>query len=154
MNSEPDGALLGHQLSLWVVLYHEALASRLHVNATEHKVLGIIGRARGVHPAQLVAETGLSDAAITKIVDRLVSLGYVDRARDPSDGRRFTLTVTAVHRQVTAEAMAPMLIGMEHLLQGFDAAELETVGRWLTGTVAVMREATLSLAPDTPQKGR
>ncbi|MGW3624781.1 hypothetical protein [Streptomyces sp. NPDC000880] len=40
-------------------------------------------RDRDGHPARLVAETGLSNRAITKIVDRLVPLGYVDRARDP-----------------------------------------------------------------------
>ncbi|MFF8609024.1 MarR family winged helix-turn-helix transcriptional regulator [Streptomyces sp. NPDC015346] len=148
MSNNRDGAALGHELSLWVVLYHEQLAARLHVNATEHKVLGIIGRTPGTHPARLVSETGLSNAAITKIVDRLVALGYVDRARDPADGRRFTLTATTAHRRVLTETMAPMLAGMDQVVRGLDEAELAAVGRWLTGTVAVMRDATLSLAEE------
>ncbi|MFF8568425.1 MarR family winged helix-turn-helix transcriptional regulator [Streptomyces albidoflavus] len=147
-SSKPDGAALGHELSLWVVLFHEQLAARLHVNATEHKVLGIISRTPGTHPARLVAETGLSNAAITKIVDRLAELGYVERARDSTDGRRTTLTATTAHRQALADAMAPMLDGMDQVVAGFDAAELDTVARWLTGTVSVMRDAALALAAE------
>ncbi|WP_405861718.1 MarR family transcriptional regulator [Streptomyces sp. NBC_00090] len=153
MSTDRDGASLGHELSLWIVLFHEALAARLHVNATEHKVLGIIGRTPGTHPADLAASTGLSNAAITKIVDRLVTLGYVDRTRDPSDGRRFTLTATVTHQRTVAEAMAPMLAGMERVVSGFDQAQLETVGRWLMGTVAVMRESTLALRADEREPG-
>ncbi|MFH9613650.1 MarR family winged helix-turn-helix transcriptional regulator [Streptomyces pratensis] len=147
-SSKTDGAALGHELSLWVVLFHEQLAARLQVNATEHKVLGIIGRTPGTHPARLVVETGLSNAAITKIVDRLVGLGYVDRARDPADGRRVVLTATAEHRRVLAGAMAPMLEGMDKVVAGLDEVELAAVGRWLTGTVSVMRDATLALSEE------
>ncbi|MGW6853510.1 MarR family winged helix-turn-helix transcriptional regulator [Streptomyces virginiae] len=148
MSTEPDGATLGHELSLWVVLYHEQLAARLHVNATEHKVLGIIARTPGTTPGRLVGETGLSNAAITKIIDRLAALGYVERARDPGDRRRFTLTATAAHRRVVGAAMAPMTAGMAEVVQGLDESELAAVGRWLTGTVAVMREAALALAEE------
>ncbi|MEU6112426.1 MarR family transcriptional regulator [Streptomyces albidoflavus] len=147
-SSKPDGAALGHELSLWVVLFHEQLAARLHVNATEHKVLGIISRTPGTHPAHLVAETGLSNAAITKIVDRLVDLGYVGRARDAADGRRVTLTATRAHQQALTDAMTPMLDGMDQVVAGFDQPELETIARWLTGTVSVMRDATLALAAE------
>ncbi len=147
-SSKPDGAALGHELSLWAVLFHEQLAARLHVNATEHKVLGIISRTPGTHPARLVTETGLSNAAITKIVDRLAELGYVERARDPADGRRTTLTATTAHRQALTDAMAPVLDGMDQVVAGFDTAELDTVARWLTGTVSVMRDAALALAAE------
>uniref|UniRef100_A0AAU2K405 MarR family transcriptional regulator n=1 Tax=Streptomyces sp. NBC_00049 TaxID=2903617 RepID=A0AAU2K405_9ACTN len=43
-----------------------------------------------VPEVRLVGETGLSNAAITKIIDRPAALGYVERARDPGDRHRFT----------------------------------------------------------------
>ncbi|MEV7521559.1 hypothetical protein [Streptomyces sp. NPDC091371] len=34
------------------------------------------------------------------------------------------------------------------MVQGLDESELAAVGRWLTGTVAVMRESALALAEE------
>lgn len=44
--------------------------------------------------------------------------------------------------------MAPMLDGMDKVVAGFDQPELDTIARWLTGTVSVMRDATLALAAE------
>jgi hypothetical protein len=41
--------------------------------------------------------------------------------------------------------MTPMLEGMAHLTDSLTETELQTVGRWLTGTIDVLREATKSL---------
>ncbi|MEV8345886.1 winged helix DNA-binding protein [Streptomyces niveus] len=40
---------------------------------------------------------GLSQTV--RIIDQLAAVGYVERARDPADRRRFTLTATAAHRR-------------------------------------------------------
>ncbi|MFE6715982.1 hypothetical protein ACFVDU_00185 [Streptomyces albidoflavus] len=37
---------------------------------------------------------------------------------------------------------------MNKVVAGFDQLELETIGRWLTRTVSVMRDATLALAAE------
>ncbi|MFJ7124939.1 MarR family winged helix-turn-helix transcriptional regulator [Streptomyces sp. NPDC098101] len=149
MNAEEespmDGASLGHELSLRVVLFHDAVAARLGVNTTEHKVLDLIGRHPGVSPTRLAQETGLSHAAITKITNRLVELGYVRRERDPSDGRKFALAVTPEHRQSMTGLMAPLIDGMSRVTSELTESERETVGRWLTGTVTALREATTKI---------
>ncbi|MFC9792904.1 MarR family winged helix-turn-helix transcriptional regulator [Streptomyces sp. NPDC057695] len=146
MNAEEEspmgGASLGHELSLWVVLFHDAVAAHLSVNATEHKVLDLIGRHPGSSPTRLAQETGLSHAAITKITHRLVGLGYVRRERDPADGRKFALFVTPEHRQSMTGVMAPLIDGMSRVTSELTESERETVGRWLIGTVTALREAT------------
>ncbi|MGW5885866.1 hypothetical protein [Streptomyces koyangensis] len=68
--------------------------------------------------------------------------------RATGDGRRATLTATTAHRQALTDAMAPMLDGMDKVVAGFDQPELDTIARWLTGTVSVMRDATLALAAE------
>ncbi|WP_217991769.1 hypothetical protein, partial [Streptomyces albidoflavus] len=70
------------------------------------------------------------------------------RARDAADGRRVALTATTAHRQALADAMAPMLDGMDKVVAGFGQQERDTIARRLTGTVAVMRDATLALATE------
>ncbi|MFE9172961.1 MarR family winged helix-turn-helix transcriptional regulator [Streptomyces kebangsaanensis] len=141
----PDGIALGQELSLRVVLFHEAVASRLGLNATEHKLLSLIARDPGIGPSELVTYTGLSHPAITKAVNKLVGLGYTERRRDSSDRRRFTLYATPLRRQRMAGVLAPMAEAMESLVDGMDEAERRAVTRWVTGTIDVLRRSTAAL---------
>ncbi|MFJ2024866.1 MarR family winged helix-turn-helix transcriptional regulator [Streptomyces sp. NPDC087897] len=141
----PDGRAMGQELSLRVILFHEAVAAHLGLNATEHKILSLIAAEPGVSPGQLVDRTGLSNPAITKIVHRLVALGHVDRRKDGSDGRRYALSVTAGHRQDLARLFAPMAEAMNGLVDGMDDGERAAVTRWLTGTIEILRRSTADL---------
>jgi hypothetical protein len=142
----PDAATLGHELSLRVVLFHDAVATRLGVNTTEHKVLDVIAREPGVSPTRLAEYTGLSNPAVTKIVHRLAGLGFVERHRDVADGRRVALTVTAGYQRGMAGLYGPMIDGMGRLADKFTKAEGEAIARWIAGTAEVMRHATMTLA--------
>ncbi|MFJ6609304.1 MarR family winged helix-turn-helix transcriptional regulator [Streptomyces sp. NPDC091289] len=141
----PEGRAMGQELSLRVILFHEAVAAHLGLNATEHKILSLIAAEPGVSPGQLVDRTGLSNAAITKIVHRLAALGHVDRRKDGSDGRRYALSVTAEHRRDLARLFAPMAEAMDGLVDGMDDAERAAVTRWLSGTVEILRRSTAEL---------
>ncbi|WP_432742587.1 MarR family winged helix-turn-helix transcriptional regulator [Streptomyces sp. JH002] len=143
-----EGARLGRELSLRVVVFHEAVAARLGVNATEHKVLGLIGARSGVTPGQLATATGLSHAAITKITNRLVHLGHVSRERDPSDGRKVTLRPTTGHRRSTAEAMAPLAAHMSRVTERFTPEELRVIGRWVVATGEALQQATAEVTAE------
>ncbi len=153
-SGEPDGRAMGQELSLRVVLFHEAVAAHFGLNATEHKVLSLIAAEPGVSPGRLVDHTGLSNAAITKIVHRLAALGHVDRRKDPSDGRRYALSVTAEHRRDLARLFAPMAEAMNGLVDGMDDAERATVTRWLSGTVEILRRSTAELTRAQESAGR
>ncbi|MFF9576769.1 MarR family winged helix-turn-helix transcriptional regulator [Streptomyces rubiginosohelvolus] len=144
-NGDAEGRAMGQELSLRVILFHEAVAAHLGLNATEHKILSLIAAEPGVGPGQLVDRTGLSNAAITKIVHRLAALGYVDRRKDGSDGRRYALSVTAEHRRELARLFAPMAEAMNGLVEDMDGAERAAVTRWLSGTVEILRRSTAEL---------
>jgi DNA-binding MarR family transcriptional regulator len=141
-SSSGDGASLGHELSLWVVLYHDAIAKRLGVNATEHKILDVIARQPSVTPTQLAEQTGLSQPAVTKVVNRLVELSYAQRHRDDADGRKFQLTVTAEHEARMAELYAPMVEAMNRLAYELSDTDRHAIARWLTATIDILREST------------
>lgn len=82
--------------------------------------------------------TGLSSAAATTLVDRLVRAGYVERIRDTQDRRRVHLQLTPRH----IEAAAPILRGyIERLtaaLDRFDDDELAAAARVLEASRVVM----------------
>ncbi|HEY2203574.1 MAG TPA: MarR family transcriptional regulator [Pseudonocardia sp.] len=50
--------------------------------------------ARGADLAALADQLGVSKQAASQLIDALVSRGYLERAPDPADRRRMTLTVT------------------------------------------------------------
>lgn len=81
-------ALAGRQLSTATVLFHQAVAESVGLNATDHKCLDILNR-EGPMPAGRLADiTGLTTGAITSIVDRLERAGFVRREKDPADRRK------------------------------------------------------------------
>jgi DNA-binding MarR family transcriptional regulator len=73
------------------VLYSHALADRLSLRPTDLECLFIITLNDNVTPGRLASETGLTTGAITGVVDRIETAGYIRRERDPSDRRRIFL---------------------------------------------------------------
>jgi DNA-binding MarR family transcriptional regulator len=60
----------------------------------------LAGLARGVHDAgQLMVEMGVTKQAVSKLVETLVTAGYVDRKSNEADRRRSDLLLTAKGRK-------------------------------------------------------
>ena len=136
---------LGRRLSTAIVLYHTALAERLGLNLTDFKCLDLlIRRGAAATPGQLSVDAGLSSATTTLVLDRLESKGLVRRAADPGDRRRTVIEVSL--RPDLIEAFQSATQGMRSrmlgLAEGFSAAELEVVARYLDGAVGAI-EASL-----------
>jgi len=63
---------------------------------------GLAMGAGGVPLGQLVKELGVSKQAAGQLVDMLVLRGYIDRAADPNDRRKLTVTLTERGRAAAA----------------------------------------------------
>ena len=63
---------------------------------------GLAMGAGGVPLGQLVKELGVSKQAAGQLVDMLVLRGYLDRAADPEDRRKLTVTLTERGRAAAA----------------------------------------------------
>lgn len=138
----PDPNRLGHELSLRVVLFHEALARRLDLTATEHKLLDLIGLDEGLSASELSRAAGLSNAAITKVVDRLVAAGYVERRTNPRDRRSIRLVRTGGFHAAMGEAYAGLSSRILAAVADFDEVEQAAVLRWIGLTIDALREET------------
>jgi DNA-binding MarR family transcriptional regulator len=85
---------LSRDLSTETILLHQAIADRLGLNLTDHKALGfLLDAEEPITAGELAARTGLTTGAITGIVDRLESAGFVRRKRDAGDRRQVILEV-------------------------------------------------------------
>ncbi|WP_433497705.1 MarR family winged helix-turn-helix transcriptional regulator [Sphaerimonospora sp. CA-214678] len=147
----PDlGELLGRELSTAVVMFHEAVAARRGLTATENKALDLLARRGPVTSGDLARELGLTPGAVTGLVDRLARAGYAQRLPDAAD-RRKTLVAADVDR-LNAEmrpVFAPLREAVEKLADGFTAAELATIEHFVTEVAAIMRDQTARLVEES-----
>lgn len=82
-------------------LFDERVSEFLGINRTDGRCLDIIGRHGKVSAGQLSIEAGLTTGAVTAVIDRLESAGYVQRIRDPLDRRKIWVECTPHTNELT-----------------------------------------------------
>jgi DNA-binding transcriptional ArsR family regulator len=70
-------------------------AERIGINATDLNCLNIVALTGHLTAGELAAQTGLTTASITAVLDRLEEGGFVRRGRDPHDRRRVMVELSA-----------------------------------------------------------
>ena len=132
------------QLGAWrgFLRVHSALVEALDaelrashdLSLHEYEVLLLLGEAPGarMRMSDLAAAVLLSQSGLTRLVDRLVRSGSVERARCEEDRRGLYAALTDAGRSRLAEARPAHLAGVhERFLDRFDENELRLLaGFW------------------------
>ncbi|MFJ5216412.1 MarR family winged helix-turn-helix transcriptional regulator [Streptomyces sp. NPDC088354] len=122
------------------------LNRRLHVGYSRHlsavgitaaewevlKALVVVGRPYRLGPGDLAKRLGLTPAAMTHRIDRMVSEGLVTRERDESNRVRVIVELTDVGRGKWLETMRMAAAFEGDLLQDLDPDERSVLGELLT----------------------
>ena len=97
--------------------------------------LGLMGQIdRGADcPSQVARALRLDPARVTHITDRLVALGYVARAVDPNDRRRWRLSLTSDGAARLATGRRDTLAAVTSLLAGLSDEERDAVAMGVAG---------------------
>lgn len=90
-------------------------------------------------PVELARELGVTSAASSGVVDRLVGRGHAERRPHPDDGRRTEVVITDSGRLEVLTRLAPMFVGLAEIDSALSDAEREIVERYLRGATAAMR---------------
>ena len=132
----------GRENSTATVLFHNAIADRVGLNATESKMLDLLVRHGPSTAGEIARYTGLATASVTGLVDGLERKGFVSRRRDTGDRRR--VIVEPVMERI--EAMAPCFAMFRELtgelLETYDDEEMELILSVMERVTRFMREAT------------
>jgi DNA-binding MarR family transcriptional regulator len=126
-------------------LFHEAVAKRIELHSTDEKVLRLLG-ADAMTAGDLVRQTGLTGAAVTALVDRLVNLGYVTRDRDLGDRRKVVIRTVSTKLRDIDHLYGGLRGALQTLLAGYDNAEFAAIMSFLAGATEAMAEQTEKLA--------
>lgn len=105
--------------------------SELH--ALRHLAQGPLG------PAELARRLGVTTAASSGIVDRLVKHGHVQRRAHLEDGRRTEVFITDPGRAEMVRHLAPMFVALTELDQGLSDDERVVVDAFLARAQSAIR---------------
>lgn len=90
-------------------------------------------------PVELARALGVTSAASSGVVDRLVARGHAERRPHPDDGRRTEVVITDSGRVEVFVRLAPMFAALSELDTSLTEEERELVERYLRGATAAMR---------------
>src|SRR5574337_1367052 len=142
------GRVLGQELSTAIVLFHEAVASRLGMNAAEWRCLGLLDLHGPTTAGGLAKLTGYTTGAITGIVDRLEKGGYARRVPHPRDRRSVIihpLRLPELRKQV-GPIFASLGQAMAEAASHYPPQEQAAIGTYFERTIQVLRAETAKLS--------
>ncbi|MEO6997914.1 MAG: MarR family transcriptional regulator [Terracoccus sp.] len=142
---------LGRRHSSIVIAFHQAVADQLGVNATDLKALDLATTHGSTTAGQVAEATGLTTGAVTFLIDRLENAGFLTRTRDPTDRRRWALTVTPDCAERVADLYQPLATDMQALAGRFSAEELQTISRYVAASDDILERHTSELRGRTNQ---
>lgn len=102
------------------------------VTPAQAGLLFILGRQDGVLMGEAGVALDLGPAGISGLVDRTAAASLVERRADREDGRAWRIWLTPKGRTALAQAKADAAAVNAALTEGFTAAEIDIVARWLT----------------------
>lgn len=132
-------------------LFHEAVARTVGLHSTDEKVLRLLGP-DALTAGDLVSHTGLTGAAVTALVDRLVGLGYVTRERDTGDRRKVVIRAVSAKLRDINRLYGGLRGALQILLSKYDTAEFEAIMDFLANVTEIMAEQTDRLNGSAKQR--
>jgi DNA-binding MarR family transcriptional regulator len=135
----------GRRLSLATIMFHQAVADRLGLHPTDHKCIDLLSSAGALTAGELADATGLTTGAITGVIDRLESAGFLRREGDPNDRRRVILRLVPKRYRDIARLFEPFAAAYAELGARYSEPELALIVDFMTRSGLVLRDATLEL---------
>ena len=130
-------------------LFDERISEFLGINRTDGRCLDIVGRHGKVSAGQLSIEAGLTTGAVTAVIDRLESAGYVQRVRDPVDRRKVWVENTAHTNELVDIVFGVYDIIGPIMLRHFTDEQLDGIRAFLRIGTRVNEELAAGLKENT-----
>jgi DNA-binding MarR family transcriptional regulator len=125
-----------------LVTNHElekALQHYLDVNSTDLDAMQHLMMSGSLSPSELADRLGISTAATTLAVDRLVKVGHVSREAHPTDRRKLLVVPAPSSVRKAMGGLLPMIKETDALLDNYTESEQAAITDYLARTLEVMQ---------------
>ncbi len=128
------GAVIGQVRALSTALdqLDQVAAQHFGLNRTDQRSLDVVSQAGAISPTELARAVGVSPSAVTTVIDRLESAGYVQRGAAPDDRRRTVVRATPRTDEVSAELFGGLVDSASVHAQRYSDGELIAIADFLT----------------------
>lgn len=114
------------------VISNEQIARDVGLNSIDQQTMGLIELVgRPMTAGEIAALAKIPTSTVTRVIDRLVAAGYVDRTSDPNDRRKVLVEINRPKLQSLWKYYEQYALDMERANAQFTVDELETVARYL-----------------------
>jgi DNA-binding MarR family transcriptional regulator len=139
---------LARRYSTAIVLLQHGIAERVGLGASDHKCLEILRERGPMTGSDLASATGLTTGAITGVVARLESRGFLTREPDPHDARKQILRPSLDRIEELHADFAPFRKDIAALIASLDANQQAGLAKFLEhGAAIAIQHATLARSP-------
>jgi DNA-binding MarR family transcriptional regulator len=138
-------ARVGREHSDATVLFHASIASLLDLHPTDYKVLGILERVGPLGAGEIARRSGLANASVTNLIDRLEQKGFVRRVADPADGRRVIVEALADRLTNARSLFASTRRSLARLYDRYCERDLAVIADFLQHNAERLRSETIKL---------
>jgi DNA-binding MarR family transcriptional regulator len=106
------------------------------LSSVERKCIDVLQRLGPVTAGAIAEHTGLTTGAVTGLVDRLETAGYVQRARDPHDRRKVVVQLLPNEQMdaLMAAAFGIFVEDMTKITARYSDTELYAITDWIRRT--------------------
>lgn len=146
-----DLARVGREHSDATVLFHSTIAERLGLHPTDYKVLGILERTGAMSAGEIGRASGLANASVTDLIDRLVRKGFVRRVRDEADGRKVLVEPDPERAAAARQLFASTRRSLNRLWSRYDDDELAIIADFLSRNAERLRQETENIESFQPR---
>lgn len=130
----PSGVLLlesVNRLRVAETMLQTRARTQVGLKANEFNALQYVASATGAgvpaHPRQVAETLGVTEAAVSQLLDRLVARGLVYRERDPEDRRGRVLYLTDDARAALRDAYGELPEAVQDLLDAIPAEDARRI---------------------------
>jgi DNA-binding MarR family transcriptional regulator len=125
---------------------------RFGLTVISWRVMAVIGRFEPISAKEVASRTSTDAFFVSRAIEKLLEQGYVEKALDPQDRRRLSLSLTSSGRKVHRE-VEDMVNQFEFaLLSGLPASDVKTFHRVTSALIERARHARSSGAEATAAK--
>lgn len=132
------------------VLLTNAIVQHIGLSATEYECYSLLLDEGPMPAGKLAKLCGITTGGLTGLVDRLVKLGFAERAIDPTDRRRVIVKAKPNKKleQKLWSLYEPMALGIRELNSTYTDEELALIVKHYHTFNELMVECIAKLAPD------
>lgn len=135
-----DASMLLRDLLELTAQFEQKVGASLAVNRRDFEAMQHLIAYGPLGPSDIARRLGVTTAAATTIVDRLVAVGHVTRTPHPTDRRGVVVVPTPASVAAAMSQIYPLITGVDGILDDFSEPEQAAITEYLRKAVAVYRD--------------